>query len=181
MTGQHRSPRKRSTGFSLITAVVIVLMMSIVGFSAMTASRSQQRSAGSAQYQLTALHEAERAVATAETWLSNGTNAKNAGFTTYNSATSPALYPRDYMSANGLDPLIWTWSSSNSVAVGGNARYAVEKVAAQVVPIGESRGWIYEDGNWVCKTFDLFQISARGTGGEGAARSLQSIFAVQAC
>ena len=50
---------KHSAGFSLITAVVIVLMVTIVGLTAMTVSRSQLANAGAAQYQV-ALRLAQR-------------------------------------------------------------------------------------------------------------------------
>jgi Tfp pilus assembly protein PilX len=173
---------QRSAGFSLITAVVIVLMVTIVGFAAMTASRSQLFAAGNAQYQATALREAERAVATAETWLRTGTNPKNSGFTTRSTET-PALYPIGFMAANNLNPLTWTWSDTNSVSLNdGTARYALEQVAIRLLPMGESqRGLIDEEGNTDCKVVNVYRISARGTGGGGASRTLQTVFSVDGC
>ena len=183
---------KRHAGFSLITAVVIVLMVTIVGFAAMTASRSQFFAAGSAQHQATALREAERAVATAESWLCTaidpdtkqctGTNGKNAGFAT-RGADTPALYPKNFMTSNNLDPLTWTWSDTSSASLnGGTARYAVEQVANRLVPLGESqRGLIDEEGNTDCKVVNVYRITARGTGGSGASRTLQTVFSVDGC
>ena len=173
---------KRHAGFSLITAVVIVLMVTIVGFAAMTASRSQFFAAGNAQHQATALREAERAVATAESWLLVGTNAKNMGFTTRSTETA-ALYPKDYMTANNLNPLTWTWSDTNSASLNsGTARYAVEQVATRLLPMGESqRGLIDEEGNTDCKVVNVYRISALGTGGSGASRTLQTVFSVDGC
>jgi len=182
MTDRHFTLPKRHAGFSLITAVVIVLMVTIVGFAAMTASRSQFFAAGSAQYQATALREAERAVATAETWLLTGTNARNTGFTTY-SAQTPALYPIGYMATNSLNPLTWTWSDTNSVSLnGGTARYALEQIATRLLPMGESqRGLIDEEGNTDCKVVNVYRISASGTSGSGASRTLQTVFSVDGC
>lgn len=175
--------RRRSAGFSLITAVVIVLMAAIVGVAAMTASRSQLMAAGNAQYQVTALQEAERAVATAESWLLAGTNAKSDGFATYSAQATPALYPQDYLANNSLNPLTWTWSNANSVSLnGGASRYAIERVATNVMPMGESqRGLIDDEGNTDCKRVNVFRISARGTGGAGASRTLQAVYTVDGC
>jgi Tfp pilus assembly protein PilX len=176
-------PRRRSAGFSLITAVVMVLMAAIVGIAAMTASRSQLMAASNAQYQVTALQEAERAVATAESWLLAGTNAKGDGFTTYSAQTTPALYPKDYLANNNLNPLTWTWSDTNSVALNnGVSRYVIEQVATNLMPLGESqRGLVDDEGNTDCKRVNVFRISARGTSGAGASRTLQTVFSVDGC
>jgi Tfp pilus assembly protein PilX len=182
MQQRLRSRPKDSAGFSLITAVVIVLMVTIVGLSAMTVSRSQFRATGNAQYQVSALQEADRAVATAESWLLDGTNSKNAGFTAY-SAQTPAVYPRDYMSSNNFDPLTWTWSDSNSAPLnGGTARYVVEQVATRVLPLGESqRDLIDDEGKTDCKVVDLFRITSRGTSGAGATRTVQTVYSTNGC
>jgi len=173
---------RRSGGFSLITAVVIVLMVTIVGMAALTASRSQYVAAGNAQYQIAALNEADRGVATAESWLRDGTNAKNSGFTT-RAVQTPALFPKDYLSTNSLDPLTWTWSDSNSVSLNsGTARYAIEQVVTQVLPLGESRRDLIDDeGRTDCKVVDVYRITSRGSGGGGASRTLQTIFSVNGC
>lgn len=182
MSMSRKLPPKRSAGFSMITAVVIVLMVSIVGFTAMAVSRSQLSAAGNAQYQITALHEADRSVATAETWLLDIANATHAGFTDYNAGASPALYPNGYMAANNLNPLTWTWSNSNSVAVGSASRYAVEQVAVKVMPLGESQRELVDiEGLTDCKAVNLYRISARGTSGAGATRTVQSIYGRQSC
>ena len=174
-------PPHGSGGFSLITVVVIVLMVTIVGMAALTASRSQLRSAGSTQFQLAALQEADRGIATGESWLRDGTNSRNAGFTTRNAQSTPALYPRDAL-ANS-DPLTWAWSDQNSIALNnGASRYLVEQVAANVMPLGESqRGLIDPEGNTDCKVVNVFRVTARGTGGAGASRTLQTIFSVDGC
>jgi Tfp pilus assembly protein PilX len=173
---------KRAAGFSLITAVVIVLMVTIVGLTAMTVSRSQLANAGSAQYQVAALQEADRSVATAESWLLDGTNPKSDGFTTRSTQT-PALYPRDHMASNSLDPLTWTWNDTNSTPLnGGTSRYAIEQVARRVLPLGESqRDLIDEEGRTDCKVVDLFRITSRGTSAAGASRTVQSVFSVNGC
>jgi Tfp pilus assembly protein PilX len=182
MTDRTCTLRRSHAGFSLITAVVIVLMVSIVGFSAMTASRSQLMAAGNAQYQITALHEADRAVATAESWLLGSGNANHDGFSTY-STQPPGLYPKNYLTGNNLSPLTWTWSDTNSVSLnGGAARYAVEQLALKLLPLGESqRDLIDEEGKTDCKAVNLYQISARGTSGTGASRTLQTVYGVDSC
>jgi Tfp pilus assembly protein PilX len=174
--------QKRQFGFSLITAVVVVLMVTIVGLSAMTVSRSQMQASGNAQYQIAALHEADRAVATAETWLRDGTNSKSGGFTTRSTGT-PALYPIGHLSANNLNPLTWAWADTNSLSLNsGASRYLIERVAANVMPVGESqRGLVDPEGNTDCKNVNVFRITSRGTSNAGASRTAQSVFSVDAC
>jgi len=182
MFRQPHRPRSREAGFSMITAVVVVLMVSIVGLTAMAVSRSQLSAAGNSQYQITALHEADRSVANAENWLRDATNAANTGFTTYNAATTPGLYPIDYMATHSLNPLTWTWSNSNSVAIASTSRYAVELMAVRVRPLGESqRDLIDDEGKTDCKAVNLYRISARGTSGAGASRTVQSVYGVLNC
>jgi len=176
-------PRRRQAGFSLITAVVLVLMVTIVGLSAMSTSRTQMQASGNAQYQVAALHEADRGVATGETWLRDGTNSKNGGFTTRNANTTPALFPKDFLSTNSLSPLTWTWADTNSVSLNsGVSRYLVEQVAASVMPVGESqRGLVDPEGNTDCKNVNVFRVTARGTSVAGASRTVQTVFSVDAC
>jgi Tfp pilus assembly protein PilX len=183
MKQRHAMPRscrrRREAGFSLITVVVIVLMVTIVGMAALTASRSQVRAAGSSQYQLAALHEADRAIATGETWLHTGKNSIDPFKV---DVTQPAgIYRIGGLGTN--NPLTWTWSSSNSVAANGEAsRYLIEQMAANVMPLGESqRGLIDPEGNTDCKQANVFRITSRGTGGAGASRTLQTVFSVSAC
>lgn len=176
------SARRRHAGFSLITAVVVVLMVTIVGLSAMTISRSQLQASGNAQYQLAALHEADRGIATAETWLSTGTNFQSSGFTSRSDQT-PALFPAGYLTSNSLNPLTWTWADTNSQSLNsGTSRYLIEQVATNIVPAGESpRGLIDEEGNTDCKMVNVYRVTARGTSATGASRTVQSVFSVDAC
>jgi Tfp pilus assembly protein PilX len=177
------SPRRRAAGFSLITAVVLVLMVTIVGLSAMATSRTQMQASGSAQYQIAALHEADRGAATAETWLRDGTNSRSDGFTTRNANTTPALFPTGHLAANSLNPLSWTWADTNSVSLNsGASRYLVEQVASNVMPVGESqRGLVDPEGNTDCKSVNVFRVTARGTSVAGASRTVQTVFSVDGC
>jgi Tfp pilus assembly protein PilX len=173
--------RRRHAGFSLITAVVVVLMVTIVGLSAMTISRSQLQASGNAQYQLAALQEADRGIATAETWLKTGTNSKNAGFASRVDQTP--LFPIGYLSANNLTPLTWSWTDNNSQSLnGGTSRYLIEQAASNLRPAGESqRELIDEEGNTDCKKVNVFRVTSRGTSATGASRTVQSVFSTDAC
>lgn len=174
--------RKQHAGFSLITAVVVVLMVTIVGLSAMTVSRSQLQAAGNAQYQIAALHEADRGAATAETWLNDDNNSRNSGFKT-RSSDKPGYYPAGHIKTNNLNPLTWSWADTNSIPLNnGASRYLIEEVARNVLPMGESqRGLVDPEGNTDCKNVDVFRVTARGTSAAGASRTVQSVYSVDAC
>ena len=109
--------RKRERGISLVTTLVMLLAVMVLGLSAITISKSQFMLAGNLQFQAGALNEAEAAAVAAEQWLSSGTNYLNAGFTTFNTSAG-YLYPIGYMTANSIDPLLMTWSTTNSIQVG---------------------------------------------------------------
>ena len=85
---------------------------------------------------------------------------------------------------DGEDEFIELYNpGTNSVSLnGGTARYAVEQVATRLLPMGESqRGLIDEEGNTDCKVVNVYRISALGTGGSGASRTLQTVFSVDGC
>jgi len=182
MSRRNLSPPRRAAGFSLITAVVIVLMVTIVGLSAMSTSRTQLQATGNNQYQITALHEADRGAATAETWLRTGTNSKSAGFATRGNDT-PALFPTGYLAANSLNPLTWSWADTNSQSLNsGVSRYLVEQVATGVMPVGESqRSLVDPEGATDCKSVNVYRVTARGTAVAGASRTVQTVFSVDGC
>ena len=165
---------------SLFVTVVLVLVVMLLGVTAAVLSNTQFKLAGNLQFENVAFNLAEGALAPAESWLSTGTNGKDAGFTTY--TTGSSLYPIGYLATNNLDPLTMTWSDSNTLAVGSNdsQRYLVEKFGADNQPLGTGMD---AGGRPLvgCQKVDVFRISARGASAKGTTKFAQTVYSVPSC
>ena len=105
----------RQQGATLVIALLILVLIMMIGITAVSTSNTQFKLAGNLQFEDSALNNAEAAVTAAEVWLAAGTNHKNAGFTAYNRAVNPQLYPMGRLA--GLanpdnSPLTMTWRDS---------------------------------------------------------------------
>jgi Tfp pilus assembly protein PilX len=166
---------------SLFITVILVLVVMLLAVTAAVLSSTQFKLAGNLQYENIAFNLAEGALASAENWLSTGTNGKNAAFTT-RSTDSPELYPIGYLAANSLDPLTMAWTDSNSAKVGGSdtQRYLVEKYGADNQPLGTG---LDSGGRPLtgCQKVDVFRISTRGTSAKGTTKFVQTTYSVPSC
>ena len=185
MTLQARKPlidRQRGAAQLFVTVVLLMVVM-MLGITAIIVSTTQFNLAGNLQLENIAFNLAEGSSATAENWLSDpaASNSTNVGFTTYSTGT-PYLYPIGYLAANSVDPLTMTWSNSNSLAVNGDhtRRYVIEKFGAdnQVFNAELNVGGRALSG---CQRADLFRITARGTSAKGTTKLIQSAFMVPRC
>ena len=184
MTLQARKPvihRQRGVAQLLVTVVLLIVVM-MLGITAMILSTTQFNLAANLQLENIAFNLAEGSSANAESWLSDaaGANPLNAGFTTYSTGT-PYLYPIGYLATNSIDPLTMTWGDSNSQAVNGDdtRRYLIEKIGANnFVPSGDVAE---THGLHGCQNADLFRITARGTSAKGTTKLVQSTFMVPRC
>lgn len=172
-----RSPKhtfaSRQRGASLVVTLVMLGVITVLGISAFVASSSQFRMAANLQFQNVATHNAESALAQAETWIT--TNFTNGGFTT---RVSGGLYP----SGTGPDAFTMTWDDTTSVTVGalGTERYMIEQLVANRVLPSNSVGSCNVYGlSGPCPTVNVFRLTARGTSILGTTRVVQSVFAVR--
>jgi Tfp pilus assembly protein PilX len=173
--------RLRQSGASLIVSLVVLGVLMLMGVAAMVISNTQYRLAGNLQFQNTALNNAEVALATAEQWLSAGTNFTAAGFDTYDVST-PMLYPGTYLADNNIDPLTMTWSDTNSAKAdaSGNQRYLIEQLAKSRKLTGSGLG-VGGRRSTSCNEVNVYRITTRGVSGRGATRFVQAIFSVLSC
>ena len=108
----------RQKGAVLFITLIMLVLLIVIGFNALSTSDVQSRLVGNAQFQNIAKVRAENALAQAEQWITQKTagvsNTKNAGFTTRQTGSPPALYPIGYLAANSMDPLTMTWDDTNS-------------------------------------------------------------------
>jgi Tfp pilus assembly protein PilX len=177
------SLRRQRGVSSLFLTVILVLVVMLLAVTASVLSNTQFRLAGNIQFENVAKNLGEGAVATAESWLRTGTNAKNAAFTTYTTDT-PYLYPIGYTTTNSIDPLTTAWANTNSLDVSaasdGTQRYMIEKYGADNQPLGTG---LDSGGRPLtgCQKVDVFRISARGTSARGTNKMLQTIYSVPSC
>lgn len=161
----------------MVIALLILVLIMMIGITAVSTSNTQYKLAGNLQFEDGAMNNAETAVAVAENWLSTGTNYKNVGFTTYDSTNTPHLYP---ISASN-NPLTITWSDSNSVSVGSSwQRYQIQLLSTNNLLLGSSAA-AGRQASGVCNKVNTYLITGRGVMPRGATKFVQSYYSVLAC
>lgn len=172
----YRFP-SRQKGATLVIALLILVLIMMIGITAVSTSNTQYKLAGNLQFEDAAMNNAEAAVSTAENWLATGTNYANAGFTTYDTTATPQLLPI----GTSFSPLSMTWSNSNSVSVGSDAqRYLVKQMSTNNILSGSSAA-VGSRGMSVCNKVNTYLITGRGTSARGASKVVQSYYSVVSC
>jgi type IV pilus assembly protein PilX len=168
--------RHRSRGAALVTSLIVLGVLMLMGVSAFILSKTQFKLAGNVQFQTLALTDAENAMTEAERWVS--LNSSNDGFTT--AGTTKGIYPK----GAAPDPLKSAWDDANSVAVDtdGNQRYRIELyIDNRVLPTASvanlcSSGY---SSPGPCPAVNVYRITTRGASRLGAAKIVQSLYAVR--
>jgi type IV pilus assembly protein PilX len=170
----------------LIISLIILILLMLLGVTAMNTSDTQFKLTGNLQFEDAAMNNAETAISTAETWLATGTNFSNAAFTTYNgSADTYQLYPIGVLAALTApdnDPLTMKWADTNSLQVAGNTDqlYIIEQMSTNNTLVGSS---VTTGGraSSACNRVNTYRITARGTSARGATKFVESYFSVLSC
>ena len=165
----------RARGAALVTSLIVLGVLMLMGVSAYVLSKTQFKLAGNVQFQALALTDAENAMTQAELWVSSNWN--HAGFTTPGTA---GLYPKDTLP----DPLTATWDDTNSVKVDadGNQRYMIELyIDNRVLPTASVANQCSNNygSPGPCPAVNVYRISTRGASRLGAAKIVQSLYAVR--
>jgi len=176
LTSRTLSRRSAQSGSTLVVAMMLVILIMMMGISAMVSSDTQFKLSGNLQYEETALNNAERAVNTAEQWLV--VNYLDGGFDTYSNA-KPEVHPIGHMASS--NPLTMTWSDSNSTTVTAgdeSQRYYIELISKNVQLQGSdvSMGGVASSG---CNKANTYLITARGTSARGTYKYVQSYYSVR--
>lgn len=179
--------RHTQSGSTLIISLIILILLMLLGVTAMKTSDTQFQLAGNLQFEDSAMNNAETAINAAETAMAKGTIARaDAGFTTaYVSANGPVtagLYPIN----SGIDPLTLDWSGAGgngnnySVQVTGSQNYIIELMSTNNRLVGSSQttGGRSSSG---CNQVNTYRITARGTSARGASKFVQSFYSVLSC
>lgn len=188
---RYRAASLRQSGSALIISMIIMIILMLLGVTAMTTSDTQFKLAGNLQFEDAALNNAETAIAAAEALLADGFSYQNTGLlTAYNSALTPQLYPigvLDGLAAPANDPLTMSWSNSNSFAVldsdgnpNTNQRYIIETMSLNERLVGSSQciGCRISSG---CNQVNTYRLTGRGVSARGATKFVQSYFSVLSC
>jgi type IV pilus assembly protein PilX len=173
--------RRAQSGSTLVISLIVLIILMLLGVTAMMTSDTQYKLAGNLQFENAAINNAETAINTAEIWLAGTTggvaNFRDAGFTTYDGAASPQLYP----TGAAPDPLTMTWSDSNSIQVGStNQRYFIELMSTNNRLVGSSQA-VGGRSSSGCNQVNTYRITARGTSARGATKFIQSYYSVLSC
>ncbi len=174
-------------GATLVIALLVLVLIMMIGITAISTSDTQFKLAGNLQFEDSALNNAETAVTAAENWLATGTNFGDAGFATYDNG-KPQLLPIGRLAglaSPNNDPLTMTWddpANPRSLAVAGNTRqrYFIEQMSLNNKLQGSSQvvGGRASSG---CNQVNTYQITGRGISARGATKFVQSFYSVLNC
>ena len=196
----------RQQGATLVVALLILVLIMMIGITAVSTSNTQFKLAGNLQFEDGAMNNAEAAITAAEAWLSPA-NAMNAAFTAGDPTTSPdpgsatatpELLPFSTVTAiraaRAAAPLTMVWGATNSRCVGdadlttaacdapGNPaqRYFIELMSRNNRLQGSSQV-VGGRSSFVCNQVNTYLITARGASARGATRFVQSYYSVPSC
>jgi type IV pilus assembly protein PilX len=158
-------------GVSILVALVMLLVLTLLGVSSMNSSIVELKMATSAQQQGIALNRAEELLRVGET---------NVGVI----LTTPAAYDFAaagdgyYIVANNINVSSVDWPAQGLVSIRPDANvddtYVIEYLGAKPIP-GESVK-IATDGRIIGGAVHTFRITTRSVAGKGAVRLVQSLF-----
>lgn len=167
------------SGASLLVAMVMLVVLMLMGVTAVVVSSDQFRMAANLQFQNLAMSGADSALSFAENWTV--ANFNNDGF----GARSPGgLYPGPGVAGGAApDPFTMAWEDSTSTKINsdGSQRFMVEKiVVGRVLPSNSIGNCNVYGLSAPCPKVNVFRITARGTSILGATKIVQSVFATRA-
>ncbi len=191
----HVSFPRRQQGATLVVALLILVLIMMIGITAISTSNTQFKLAGNLQFEDGAMNNAESAVSAAERWLSTGTNYTNAAFTAFVASTNPA--PESTNATAGLLPrtdqvtvrasrdarpfsLDWSLATQSVSVIGDTQRYYIELMSVNNRLQGSSQvvGGRASSG---CNQVNTYLITGRGTSARGAVKFVQSYYSVLSC
>jgi type IV pilus assembly protein PilX len=168
----------KQTGSALIVALSILLVLTILGVSAMRTTSLQEKMAGNARDTDVAFQAAESAIREAERFLDTISNRD--GFSNTGGASGAQYLPR------GNNPEAWTvegnWANAIVAAYNNNQiaqqpRYIIQAIDAEVGTVETIQGGIGHGGLGLAPEYGIFQITARGFGVSPNSRvMLQSMY-----
>lgn len=176
----------RQRGATLVIALVILVLIMMIGITAISTSDTQFKLAGNLQFEDSALNNAESAVNAAEFAFASGAlRYSDSGFTTYAQGATPHLYPI----ATAVNPLTINWvdqsedgANANSMMVAGSSaqRFIIQMLSTNNRLQGSSQvvGGRTSTG---CNQVNTYLITGRGVSARGSTKFVQSVYSVLSC
>ena len=170
-TGSGKAGPARQRGVSLIVAMVLLIVLTLIGVSSMNTAIVELKMAGSSQQQGIALNRANELLRVGEDDVVDiVTTAAAFDFSTIDDGY--------YSKADNIDVhnIDWAAQGLDSVSVPGDeyAAYITEYLGDEEIP-GESRKE-GTDGRIIGGAVHTFRITSRATAGKSALRLVQSIY-----
>jgi type IV pilus assembly protein PilX len=168
-TGSGKAGPGRQRGVSLIVALVMLIVLTLIGVSSMNTAIVELKMAGSAQQQGIALNRANELLRVGEDRVDVIVTDPQA----YDFAASGDGY---YTKADDIDVhnIHWAEQGLDSISGGEHETYIAEYLGAQI-PRGESRK-DGTDGPILGAAVHTFRITSRSEAGKSALRLVQSIY-----
>jgi type IV pilus assembly protein PilX len=159
----------RQRGVSLIVALVMLIVLTLIGVSSMNTAIVELKMAGSSQQQGIALNRANEL-------LRVGEDDVEAIVTDPLAFDFSAIDDGYYSKANNIDVhnIDWAAQGLDSVSGGEHASYITEYLGDQEIP-GESRKE-GTDGRVIGGAVHTFRITSRSAAGKSALRLVQSVY-----
>lgn len=173
MNNLHTQPRALYSqhGIVLVTALIMLLVLTLLGVTSMNTSNLQTLMAGNSQYQTVALNRAELTIRAGETLVDNiiAGAAVPAGYYDITPGNSPEIDP--------FSPAFDWFDANSAIATPDGSRFYVEYAGEKDLP-PESLAWRQSQGI-PGSTIYLFRITARSPASRGALRYVQSIYVTE--
>lgn len=164
--------RSEQKGAVLVVSLMILVILTLVGVTAMATSSLEAVMAGNTQLQTRALANAENTLLTAEAAVDNITTTAGA----FDWSQTDGYYLFDTTNpANNINPLLETWAFTSQAGPTSDERYVVEYVGNREIP-GESI--VVNSGTQTAGSYVyVFRITARSAeANSGALRLVQGIY-----
>lgn len=158
----------KQAGSTLVVSLMILIILMLLGVTTMVTSDTQYKLAGNMQFEKMALDNAEIATYAAEQWLE----------TNKNSGANP---PTGVAALGSFDPFVLNWSVNSTAVTAGDdsKRYVIHYVSSIASPLAGAGLDCFDPTNE--RNFDCvntYLVTARGLSNRGAAKFIQTYYAV---
>lgn len=164
----NRASAASQRGVSLIVAMVMLIVLTLIGVSSMNTAITELKMAGSMQQQSAALNRADELLRVGENDVEAIVNNPSA----FDFTAGGDGY---YVTADNIDVYDLSWSNLNPIqGATANDLYVTEYLGPKAIP-GESIK-VSNDGRIVGGAVHTFRITSRSTTGKSAMRLVQSLY-----
>ena len=166
--------KKKQSGVALIVSLIMLLLMTLLGVTAVKTSLIEEKMAGNSRDVTLAFQAGETALREAEQWLTNQTDEPEPDNTASNRVwTYNAMDPDVNNAANWWQERNQSWWAANAVPYSGSGLTTVNTPPATVIEYKQFVPDTLVVGSGAAETgITYYQVTAKGTGGSDQARVL---------